>query len=97
MRTLSFRAISRHVSIYPGNGEDLHQLAAAHQVGAARQLRDTHRRQETEHRAKLGKSLQSVQGVLTVPPKRGRSMYSGGCAGLSLGLGASLLQPIPYL
>jgi len=87
MRNLPFRAISRHVSIYPGNGEGLHQLAVTYQVGAARQLRDTHRRQETEHRAKLGKSFQSVQGVLTIPPKRGRGMYSGGCAGFSSGVG----------
>jgi hypothetical protein len=47
MRTLPFQAIGRHVSIYPGDGEGLHQLAAAHQVGAARQLRDTYRRQST--------------------------------------------------
>lgn len=43
MRTLPFRAIARHVSIYSEDGEGLHQLAAAHQVGTARQLRDTHR------------------------------------------------------
>ena len=97
MRSVPFRAISRYVSIYPGDGEGLHQLAAAHQVDAARQLRDTHRRQETEHRAKLGKSFQSVQGVLTVPPRWGRGMYSGSCAGLSLGLGLRCSSRLPYL
>ena len=97
MRTLPFRAISRHVSIYPGNGEGLHQLAVTYQVGAARQLRDTHRRQEKEHRAKLGKSFQSVQGVLIVPPRWGRGMYSGSCAGLSLGLGLRCSSRLPYL
>ncbi len=95
MRTLPFRAIARHVSVYPGNGEGLHQLAAAYQIGAAWQLRDTHRRQETEHRVKLGKSFQSVQGFLPIPPKRGRGRYSGGCAGFSSGGGfAALADPL---
>ena len=45
MRTPPFRAIARRVSVYSGNGEGLHQLAAAHRVDAARQLRDTYHRQ----------------------------------------------------